>query len=168
MGILSIPLTDRARPLIAFSTPDGAHYHIRVMLFTLKNAPATFEQLMVQEVLVAYLQKFAIAKLDDIIVDSENTEQHMQHLQLVFERLANHDLRCTLEKCHFGSSDRILGAHRNGRKQPTTAQAPAPKSAYTATNEPTLTLLPRAVQLGARLHTRVRGGICASCGPPCK
>mgnify|MGYP005985470937 FL=1 len=104
-GYWQIPLTDRAKPLTAFSTPDGAHYQFRVMPFGLNNAPATFQRLMVQEVLVGYLRKFAIAYLDDIIVYSDNPEQHLEHLRQVFGRLASHGLRCAPEKCHFGSTE---------------------------------------------------------------
>src|SRR3984893_2119853 len=70
------------------------------MPFGLKNAPATFVKLM-DEVFQEYMDKFIIVYLDDIVVYSKDTQDHLHHLQLVFNRLQDHKLYAKLEKCQF-------------------------------------------------------------------
>ena len=44
-GYWQVPLSQRAREISAFSTPDGL-YQYKVMPFGMKNAPATFQRLV--------------------------------------------------------------------------------------------------------------------------
>ncbi len=44
-GFWQIPLSDRAKEILAFVTPDGL-YSCTVMPFRMKNAPSTFQRLM--------------------------------------------------------------------------------------------------------------------------
>ena len=44
-GFLQIPLTDRAKDISAFVTPDG-HYQYKFMPFGMKISPATFQRLI--------------------------------------------------------------------------------------------------------------------------
>ena len=44
-GFWQIPLTDRAKEISAFVTPDGL-YQYKVMPFGMKNSPATFQRLI--------------------------------------------------------------------------------------------------------------------------
>ena len=46
-GYWQVPLTDRAKQLSAFVTPDGL-YQYQVMPFGLKNAPTTFQRMINQ------------------------------------------------------------------------------------------------------------------------
>ena len=50
---------------------------------------------------VAWLQRFCHAYLDDILIFSETFEEHMLHLNTIFERLYEHGLRLKLKKCSF-------------------------------------------------------------------
>ena len=71
------------------------------MPFGLKNAPATFQNLM-KEVLGTYCRKFTIAYLDNIIIYSGNIQDHLLHLALIFEKLDFYGLSCNPKKCYFG------------------------------------------------------------------
>ena len=53
--------------------------------FGLEQAPAYFKAL-ISEVLKG-LSHFAIAYLDDIIIFSKTKEEHLQHLEIIFQRL---------------------------------------------------------------------------------
>ena len=44
-GFWQIPLTDRAKEISAFVTPDGL-YQYKVMPFGMKNSPVTFQRLI--------------------------------------------------------------------------------------------------------------------------
>ena len=44
-GFWQIPLTERAKEISAFVTPDGL-YHYKIMPFGMKNSPATFQRLI--------------------------------------------------------------------------------------------------------------------------
>ena len=61
-------------------------YQFKRMPFGLVNAPATFQMVM-NMVLRGITWKHCLVYIDDIIVWSDNFEKHLQHLNLVFDRL---------------------------------------------------------------------------------
>jgi hypothetical protein len=100
-GYWQIALTPRAREISAFSTPFG-QYEFLTMPFGLKLAPMTFQRAMNQ--LLEGLSDFAVAYLDDISIRSRTWEDHMTHLQVVFNRLERAGLSLNANKCVIGSS----------------------------------------------------------------
>uniref|UniRef100_A0A3Q7EWY2 Reverse transcriptase domain-containing protein n=1 Tax=Solanum lycopersicum TaxID=4081 RepID=A0A3Q7EWY2_SOLLC len=74
-----------------------------VMPFGLKNAPATFCILM-NRLFHSYLDQFVVIYLDDIVVYSNNMEDHVEHLCKVFEVLHDNKLCVKREKCSFAQS----------------------------------------------------------------
>ena len=100
-GYRQIPLHPDSRKYTAFTTPDGGQYQFRVMPFGLKNAPFTCQNIM-NEVLGTFWKKFLIAYLDDLILYSHTSEEHLNNLALIFERLEIYCLTCNPKKCHFG------------------------------------------------------------------
>jgi len=83
----------------AFRTRYG-HYQYKVMPFGLTNAPATF-QALVQDVLRPFLDKFVIVYIDDILIYSQNDQEHQEHLRQVLELLRQHKLYGKVTKCEF-------------------------------------------------------------------
>lgn len=83
----------------AFKTRYG-HFEYLVMPFGLKNAPGTFQRIM-NDLFFDFLDKFVLVYLDDILVYSENEQQHMEHLHLVLDRLEKNYFKLKLEKCSF-------------------------------------------------------------------
>ncbi|XP_059199197.1 uncharacterized protein LOC131979268 [Centropristis striata] len=83
----------------AFKTPRG-HYEYRVMPFGLTNAPSVFQALM-NDVLRDMLDIFVVLYLDDILVFSRDSEEHVQHVRLVIQRLLENRLFIKAEKCIF-------------------------------------------------------------------
>ena len=67
----------------AFTTPFGKYEYIKVP-FGLAQAPAYFQELMTG-ILKDF--NFAIAYLDDIIIFSRTTEENLEHIKQVFEKL---------------------------------------------------------------------------------
>jgi len=107
-GYWQIALSPEDMKKTAFNTHFG-HYEYKVMCFGLSNAPATFQSLM-NDIFKDYIGKFIVIYLDDILIFSDSPEQHMQHLQMVLERLREHALYAQMPKCEFGLSElKFLG-----------------------------------------------------------
>ena len=97
----------------AFACHRGL-FEFNVMPFGLCCAPAIFQELM--SIVLQGLGHFATAYLDDILIYSETLEQHMSHLETVFERLRQHGLKLKLKKCSFLQLEtQYLGFIINGR-----------------------------------------------------
>ena len=105
-GYWQIPMQEQSIPLTGFTTPDG-HYECLRMPFGLKNAPAEFCRMMFQ--LLGDLQ-FVQIYLDDITIHSKTIKEHLDHIQVVFDRLREANVRINLKKCTWCQKEvKILG-----------------------------------------------------------
>jgi hypothetical protein len=86
-------------PKMAFITKYGL-YEYTVMSFELMNALAFFMYLM-NSVFMDYLDKFVVVFIDDILVYSQNEEEHGEHLRKVLQHLRDCQLYAKLSKCEF-------------------------------------------------------------------
>ena len=98
-GYWQVELDEDSQAKTAFTTHCGLFEFTR-MPFGLCNAPATFQRLM-QVVLSGLKWDCCFVYIDDILVASKTFEEHLHHLQLVFERLQKAGLRLKPAKCHF-------------------------------------------------------------------
>ncbi|GKU15433.1 unnamed protein product, partial [Fusarium langsethiae] len=83
----------------AFRTKFGLFEYF-VMPFGLTNAPATFQR-MINNVLRQYLDVFVVCYLDDILIFSDNEEEHREHVHKVLKALQDANLLVEPEKSHF-------------------------------------------------------------------
>lgn len=83
----------------AFGTHIG-HFEFRVVAFGLIGAPGTFQGAM-DVTLAPDLRKFVIVFFDDILIYNQTHEEHLVHLQLVFEWLAKDSWKIKLSECKF-------------------------------------------------------------------
>ncbi|KAL2319478.1 hypothetical protein Fmac_028447 [Flemingia macrophylla] len=84
----------------AFIT-EHANYCYKVMPFGLKNTGATYQRLM-DKVFRAQIGHNMEVYIDDMVVKSASTLEHVQDLREVFAQLRRYDMRLNPEKCTFG------------------------------------------------------------------
>src|SRR5919205_3717079 len=112
-GYWQVEMSRTDREKTAFIVEQGL-YEFNVMPFGLSNAPGTFQHLM-NHVLQDFLGKFVAVYLDDIIIFSNSYEQHLDHLNQVFEALRKANLKIKLKKCFFCFPDIEFLGHVVGR-----------------------------------------------------
>ena len=82
-GYWQVPLTDRAKEISAFATPDGL-FHCTVMPFRMKNFPVTFQH-MINKVITSL--QGCEGYIDDVVVYAETWEEHLHRMKQLFLRL---------------------------------------------------------------------------------
>ena len=99
-GYFHLGLSNDAKPKTAFvpGGPHGAKYEFNRCPFGLSQAPAYFQRL-IHEVLKGIT--FAFGYLDDILIFSSDNKTHLKHLEIVFQRLREADLKLKASKCNF-------------------------------------------------------------------
>ena len=102
-GYWQVKMDAASREKTAFTTHEGL-YEFLVMPFGLCNAPATFQRLM-ETVLSGLTRRACVDYIDDILVIGHTFEEHLKHLQKVFDRLKKAGLKLKAEKCRFGASE---------------------------------------------------------------
>ncbi|KAH0375210.1 hypothetical protein KCU92_g10240, partial [Aureobasidium melanogenum] len=75
-------------------------YEYLVMPFGLANAPASFQN-FINDVLREFLDKFATAYMDDILVYSNSLSEHKEHVAKVLQALKDAGLQADIDKCEF-------------------------------------------------------------------
>ena len=111
-GFHQIEVHPPHRELTAFILPepiDGCSlWEWKVMPFGLVNAPSTFQRAM--SYALRGCEEFTAVYIDDVLIFSESTEQHLEHLKQVFQKLQNQAYHVRLAKCQFLSkSVKFLG-----------------------------------------------------------
>ena len=110
-GFWQIPLTNRAKEISAFVTPDGL-YQYKVMPFGMKNSPATFQRLVNN---LIFNLAGCKAYIDDAIIFSEEWERHLQTIRNFFDRLSEAKLTVNLTKSEFCHANLTFLGHLVGQ-----------------------------------------------------
>ena len=133
-GYYHIGLSDSAKPKTAFVISGMGKYKFNRVPFGLAQAPTHFQKL-INEVLTDC--NFTMEYLDDIIIFSKTEEEHLEHLEIIFNRLCEAGLQLKLQKCsffkkHFQYLGHLIsdeGIQPLPEKLESIAKMPAPKNA---------------------------------------
>ncbi|KAI9552203.1 hypothetical protein GHT06_022542 [Daphnia sinensis] len=107
-GYWQIEMEESSKEKTAFIVENNL-YEWNRLAFGLTNAPGTFQRLM-NFVLQEEIGKTCLVYLDDIIIFSKTTEDHIKNLNRIFELLDRANLRVKLSKCKFLAKSVIWGA----------------------------------------------------------
>ena len=97
-GYWQVLMDEPDKEKTAFACHHGLS-DFNVKPFGLCCEPAIYQELM--SIVLQGLSQFATAYLDDKLIYSETLEQHLSHLETVFERVRQHELKLKLKKCSF-------------------------------------------------------------------
>ena len=112
-GYWQVLLTPRVQEISAFVTPDG-FFQYKVMPFSMKNAPATF-QCMINKIMANF--EGCEAYIDDFIVFGNTWKQHLERICELFSRLRTAKLTVNLVKSDFGHAHVTYLGHVVGQGQ---------------------------------------------------
>ena len=108
-GYHQIPLYAADQEKTTFITPRGT-YCYKVMPFGLKNAGATYQR-VVTKMFQAQLGKTVEVYIDDMVVKSKRSQDHLTDLRQIFGILHRYQLKLNASKCAFGvGSGKFLGS----------------------------------------------------------
>ena len=110
-GYWQVPIAEQDKEKTAFRTSSGQLFEFNQVPFGLCNAPATFSRLM-DRVLAGLHWETCLFYLDDIIVFSSTSEEHLARLREVFERLRHAKLKLGAAKCTFAAKEVSYLGHR--------------------------------------------------------
>ena len=79
-----INLDEESKAKTAFVTPFGK-YEFNSVPFGLAQVPAYFQQLI--SMVLQDCRDFAMVYLDDIIIFSRTLEEHLKHIEIIFQKL---------------------------------------------------------------------------------
>ncbi|XP_065368079.1 uncharacterized protein LOC135960632 [Calliphora vicina] len=95
-----IALDDESKPITAFTVPGRPLYQFTVMPFGLCNAPQTMSRL-IDELIPPDLKNSVFGYLDDVIIVSENFEEHIGILIRIAGQFRKANLTLNLSKSKF-------------------------------------------------------------------
>ncbi|MCG7878320.1 MAG: hypothetical protein JAY78_18545, partial [Candidatus Thiodiazotropha taylori] len=99
-GYWQVEIKEVDKMKTAFQVGTMGFYEFNRMPFGLCNAPATFQRLM-EHCMGEVNLRDCLIYLDDIIIFSSTVDEHLERLEAVFSRLAQHNLKLKASKCEF-------------------------------------------------------------------
>ena len=108
-GFWQVCMAPESQQYTVFMVGNLGFYEFTRMPFGLCNMPATFQCLM-QNTLGELNLTYCVICLDDVIV-IRHTEEHLEHLRVVFECFREFSLKLKPSKCSFFQTEIVYLAH---------------------------------------------------------
>ena len=106
----AVPVEEGSREVTAFTTEFGLHQWTR-QPFGLKTSPATFQRIM-EDLLKGMSWKQVMIYLDDVILFSKSTDQHLRDLEELLQKFRDGGLMLNPAKCQVAVTEvDFLGHH---------------------------------------------------------
>lgn len=128
-----LQLDDQSKKLVTVNTHQGLYSYTRLP-FGVASAPAVFQRTM--ESILQGIDGVA-CYIDDIIITGKSAKEHLDHLEDVLKRLAEHGVHAKKDKCRFfqdsveflGHKIDAEGIHATPDKLRAIVDAPSPQNA---------------------------------------
>ena len=101
----SIPLRSKDKYKTAFVTHNG-HWQWNRLPFGLKSSPAIFQRILSSIIRKNGLDAFVVNYIDDVLIFSNNYEEHLMHVELILKVLQRYGFKLNISKCLF-AKDRV-------------------------------------------------------------
>ena len=101
-GYHQIRMAETDESKMAFKTHNG-YYEFRVMSFGLTSEPATFQAAM-NTIFSHAIRKFVLVFVDDVLIYRKTLQDHVKHLEHVFQLLEQNKLYLKQSKCTFAQT----------------------------------------------------------------
>ena len=98
-GYWQVPIAEEDKDKTTFTSHMGTYRYLR-MPFGLRNAPSTFQRAL-DIALSGVRWRICLVYIDDVIVFSQNREEHLEHLDTVLSLLKEAGIKLKLKKCFF-------------------------------------------------------------------
>ncbi len=96
-GYFQIEIDEQHKERTAFSVGPLGFFEFNRLPMGLSNSPATYQRLM-EECLGDLNMKICVIYLDDLIIFANSFEEHMERLQIIFDRLKECNLKLATKK----------------------------------------------------------------------
>ena len=98
-GYNQIKMDEANQEKTSFVTSQGIFCY-KVMLFSLKNAGATYQRLM-NKVFAHQIRRNVQVYVDDMLVKSRKEDNRLDDLRETFDTLRSYNMKLNLDKCAF-------------------------------------------------------------------
>ena len=85
---------------IKMSTKSPTKFKWKRVAFRIQIAPSVFLTFMFK-LFFKYWDNVLVFWMDDLLIYSQTEDEHLKHLQLVFEKFREAGIKCTMSKCKF-------------------------------------------------------------------
>ena len=99
-GFWQIRMDESSKQYAAFTVGIPGFFESECKPFGLCNVPATFQRLM-QNCLGQLNLVYCLIYLNNIVIFSHTSEEHLHHLCIAFDQFREHNLKLKLLKCIF-------------------------------------------------------------------